>query len=680
GDLTIKTNTLLVRDGAQVGAGTYGKGKGGNLTVDAQNVQIIGESVDGQFFSVLGTVTQRDSTGDAGDLTIKTNTLLVRDGAQVAAGTYGKGKGGNLTVDAQDVKVIGTDIKGRLSRLNTETQKDSTGDAGDLTIKTNTLLVRDGAQVSAGINGKGKGGNLTVNAQDVQLIGISADNQFPSGLFASTVANSTGDAGDLTIKTNTLLIRNGAQVSTSTFDVGKGGNLTIDAQDVQIIGTSTNSLVASALLTSADVNSTGDAGDLTIKTNTLLVRDGAQVGAGTYRKGKGGNLTVDAQDVQLIGISANGQFASGLDTSVQPNSSGDAGDLMIKTNTLLVRDGAQVGTGTFGAGKGGNLTVDAQDVQIIGIGISVDGQVVSALGASAQPNSTGDAGDLNIKTNTLLVQDGAGITVQGLGTGTAGNMTLNSRFIRLNNNALLSGNTQSSKVDPNREQATININSQDLIMSRNSNIRTNARGEKVIGGNININTDFLIGYENSDIRADSANFRGGNVRINAQGIFGIQFRDVASDKTSDITATGASSELSGNVEINTPDVDPNTGLVNLPTIAADTSVAQTCQAGGSLAKSSFTITGRGGLPPNPGEALNTDAVQVDLVTLNPKGDRPDRSFVPSKITTAAPEPIIEATGLALNQKGEVVLTANLPTTTPHSPWLKPASCRAIRNL
>ncbi|MBR8839353.1 MAG: hypothetical protein DSM106950_36460 [Stigonema ocellatum SAG 48.90 = DSM 106950] len=41
-------------------------------------------------------------------MTIKTNTLLVKDGAQVNAGTRGVGKGGNLTVDAQDVQLIGT--------------------------------------------------------------------------------------------------------------------------------------------------------------------------------------------------------------------------------------------------------------------------------------------------------------------------------------------------------------------------------------------------------------------------------------------------------------------------------------------------------------------------------------------------------------------------------------------
>jgi filamentous hemagglutinin family protein len=673
GDVNISASTLQVKGGSQVSTGTFGAGKGGNLTIDAQDVQVIGGNADQPPSGLFASA--EPNSGDAGDLTIKTNTLLVRDGALVVTSTFGAGKGGDLTIDAQDVQVIGTTADGQFgSILSADAYANSTGNAGNLTIKTNTLLVRDGAEVSANTYGAGKGGNLIIDAQDVQLIGTSLDSRFFSNLGTSAQRNSTGDAGNLTIKTNTLLVKDGAQVSTGTSGAGKGGNLIIDAQDVQLIGTSLDSRFFSNLGTAAQRNSTGDAGNLTIKTNTLLVKDGASVSAATSGAGKGGNLIVDAQNVQLIGTNADGRFPSGLFADARFNSTGDAGDLTIKTNILLVQDGAQVSTSTFGVGKGGNLIIDAQNVQLIGK--TADGQFPSGLAASAQQNSTGDAGDLTIKTNTLLVRDGAAITVQSLGTGTTGNMTLNARSIRLNNNAILSANTRSARVDPNKEQATININSQDLLMSRNSNIRTNARGENVIGGNINIDTDFLIGFENSDIRADSVNFRGGNVRINAQGIFGIQFRDVASDKTSDITATGVSSEFSGNVEINTPDVDPNSGLVNLPAIAADTEVAQTCQAGGSLAKSSFTITGRGGLPPNPGEALNTDAVQVDLVALNPNADNRDRPFVPSKITTPASEPIIEATGLTLNQKGEVVLTANLPTNTPHTPWLKPASCRA----
>ena len=133
----------------------------------------------------------------------------------------------------------------------------------------------------------------------------------------------------------------------------RGGNLTVDAQNVQLIGTSVDGRLASGLYTSTELNSSGDAGDLTIKTNTLLVRDGAQVSAITFGRAGWGTLTVNAQDVQLIGISANGEYASALLASADVNSTGDAGDLTIKTNTLLVKDGAQVGSATLGSGRGG---------------------------------------------------------------------------------------------------------------------------------------------------------------------------------------------------------------------------------------------------------------------------------------------------------------------------------------
>jgi filamentous hemagglutinin family protein len=695
----VERSDVSLRNGTRV---RVTAGDGGSIAINARNLEMTGRSFlfagierglgsdnsNAGNISVNGTgvinlnnsslITNQvlaEASGQAGNVSISASTLQVSSGAQVSAITSGKGKGGNLSVDAQNVQLIGTGADSRFpSGLSTSAQPNSTGDAGDLTVRTNTLLVRDGAQVSASTFGTGKGGNLRVDAQDVQIIGRSADNRFGSRLAASAERNSTKDAGDLTVRTNTLLVRDGAQVSAGTFGAGKGGNLRVDAQDVQIIGRSADHQVPSSLFASAQANSTGDAGDLTVRTNTLLVRDGAQVSAGTFGAGKGGNLRVDAQDVQIIGRSADNQFASSLFASAQPNSTGDAGDLTVRTNTLLVRDGAQVSAGTFGAGKGGNLRVDAQDVQIIGR--STDSRVPSGLFASAQPNSTGDAGDITVRTNTLLVRDGAAVTVQNLGTGTAGNLIVNARSIRLNNDALLSADTQSAKVDPNREQATININSRDLIMRRGSNIRTNATGENVIGGNINIDTDVLAAFENSDISANSANFRGGNVRINAQGIFGTQFRDVASDKTSDITATGASPEFSGTVEINQPDVDLSRGLINLPSVPVDTQVTQSCTAGGTVAKSQFIITGRGGLPPNPGEPLNTDAVQVDLITLNPSSNNRNSPSVTSKTTTAVPERIVEATGWIINEKGEVVLIANAPTTTPHSPSFNPASCSA----
>jgi hypothetical protein len=55
-----------------------------------------------------------------------------------------------------------------------------------------------------------------VNASDaIEVIGRSADGQFGSDLFAFT--DGEGNAGDLTIATGWLLLRDGAQVSADTI-------------------------------------------------------------------------------------------------------------------------------------------------------------------------------------------------------------------------------------------------------------------------------------------------------------------------------------------------------------------------------------------------------------------------------------------------------------------------------
>ncbi|MEM7714687.1 MAG: filamentous hemagglutinin N-terminal domain-containing protein, partial [Cyanobacteria bacterium P01_A01_bin.68] len=283
GNVNINTNTLLLENGAVITASTLGRGKGGNLTVDAQNVQLVGVSEDGSRSSALSAFAGRNLTGDAGNLTIRTNTLLVKYGAEINSNTFGQGRGGNLTVEAQDIQVIGASKDGSdVSALSASAEPNSTGYAGELTIKTNSLLVKDGGQIAASTLGEGKGGNLTIDARDIQVIGTSKDSQFFSGLFASTEPNSTGNAGELTIKANTLLLKDGARVSASTFGEGKGGNLNIDAENIQVIGTSETGFSISGFSASAGSNSTGDAGDLRIQANTLLVKDGGQIDASTF--------------------------------------------------------------------------------------------------------------------------------------------------------------------------------------------------------------------------------------------------------------------------------------------------------------------------------------------------------------------------------------------------------------
>jgi large exoprotein involved in heme utilization and adhesion len=488
-----------------------------------------------------------------------------------------------------------------------------TGAAGELRITTKQLLVSEGAVASASTYGLGNGGNLIVNASDlVQLTGSSADGYYRSGLFAATYG--TGEAGDLEISTRQLKVSDGARVSASTFGEGDGGRLIVHASElVQLIGTTPDGRFPSGLLT--ETRNTGEAGDLEINTRQLKVSDGAQVSAATFSSGKGGTLFVNASDsVQASGTSATGQLRSGLFAATSFNSTGSGGSINIRTDNLDLSNGAVISAQSLGSGNAGGVTINADQA------LNLNNGRISASAAFSD----------------------------------AGNITVSASSIGLDNRATISANTSG-------RQGNIHLNSVDLVLRHGSNITTNARGSSVMGGNINIDTGVLAALENSDISANSTDFRGGNVTVTAQGIFGTQFR-LAPTPESDITATGADSSLNGTVTINAPDVDPSRGLANLPNEPVNVEVAQGCQGGGTQASVEFFNTGKGGLAPNPYEPISSSDIWEDVPPPTQRAEKPAGATRASAAPAPPPDQIVEAQGWSVNEKGEVTLVAEMPAS------------------
>ncbi|NER32291.1 MAG: S-layer family protein, partial [Symploca sp. SIO1C4] len=347
------------------------------------------------------------------EVLINASQLTLTDGAVVLAGTLGEGGGGSLTLNASEsVQVIGTAADGELPSILTA-QTLGKGNAGNLTIRTPKLLIIDGAQVNANTFSEGAGGNLTVEAaESVTVMGESADGEFASSLATQADQRSAGNAGNLTISTPTFVITDGAFVSTRTLSEGDGGSLTVNASE-SVQVIGRSANDEFASFLSTNTEGKGNAGNLIINTSTLLIADGAFVDADTFGEGAGGSLMVDAtESVQVIGESADGKFASAL--TAQTEGQGNAGNLTISTPTLLIADGALVSASTLGEGDGGILTVNAsKSVQVIGE--SVNGRSSSAIATQSQ--GKGNAGDLTITTQRLLVVNGGFISTSAFREG-----------------------------------------------------------------------------------------------------------------------------------------------------------------------------------------------------------------------------------------------------------------------
>ncbi|MEH2437065.1 MAG: filamentous hemagglutinin N-terminal domain-containing protein [Nostoc sp.] len=647
GDVNLEGAIVYAPDG-RIELGGLAAGGTVGLNIDNNNFRLsFPESVARGDVSFTNLTTVSASGEGGGGIQIYGRRVTF-DSSDIAVNTLVSKSGGTLGVNASEsVELLGG------SRLLTETTR--SGTAGDLRIETGRLIVQDGSQISAStsLQSTGGGGTLFVNARDsIQLIGtspiIEGEKPIPSGLF--TVTQGAGNAGELKIETGQLIVQDGAQISASTSkeSTGEGGTVSINARDsIQLIGTNGESRSGLFVGTQA----TGNAGELNIETGQLIIQDGARISASASKEstGEGGSLSINARDsIELIGTSPMG--ASGL--FVGTEASGNAGNLNIETGKLIVQDGAQIS-------------------------------------ASTSKESTGEGGSIIIKSGELNVLDNADITVSSQGTKKAGDLEITARSIKLDNQGKLIGQANSG------DGGNITLNLQDLLLlRRNSEISTSA-GTSGAGGNggnitINIPDGFIVANpnENSDITANAFSGSGGRVTIKATNIFGIasltsedlkRLRPTDLDprqlQTNDITAVSQTRpNLSGIVDINTLDVDPYRGLINLPAVPVDTQVAQACQVRPGENQNSFTITGRGGLPPNPKtEPLTPDAVELDWVTLNPKGEN-RVSTNSSEANSSSPAPIVEAQGWVKNAKGEVVLTADAPKALPHSSWFTPASC------
>ncbi|MFN6558696.1 MAG: filamentous hemagglutinin N-terminal domain-containing protein [Nostoc sp. ChiSLP01] len=454
----------------------------------------------------------------------------------------------------------------------------------------------------------------------------------------------------------------------------KPGSVIINATDlVELLG---GSPINEDSLINVSNSGSGGGSSVIINANRLFIRDGAYIAATTAGASKGGSLIVNtSESVELIGTTLDSQFGSGLFAQSRRDGTGDGGNITVNTKRLIVGDGAQISTATFSTGQGGNIVIKASESVKVS-GITPDGQNSSALTARSDRVAKGKAGSLLIETGQLSIQDGAKISVSSLGSGNPGDLKVKASNLFLNRGTV-EAFTSSGK------NANIELQVSDLILMRNHSVINAQASNKGDGGNINIDTNFVVAApnENSDIIANAFEGSGGNINITAQGIFGLNSRDLT--PFSDINASSQLG-INGVVQINTPDVDPSNGLVNLPINIVDASqlIAQSCRTGGEATanqQSEFIVTGRGGLPPNPIEPLSSDAIWQDLQAYALVNEKVIGSQKEVNLISETPSAIAEAQGWVTNADGTITLVAQAPTTTPHTSSLTPVSCPVAQN-
>ena len=413
----------------------------GSVNIQGQHI-----TLDNESQIIANTLGNLDGKG----ISLQTMQLNVRGGSQISASTTERSQGnsGGIEVNAADlIEVTGFSVsdegqnsmpRERPSQLESDARGE--GEAGDLILNTKHLIIRDGARISASTIDKPGGGNIIVNASEsVELSGFLPNRQRPGGLSVQT--RGSGKAGNLNINTKRLMVRDGAEVSASTFGEGDGGDVNVNAtESVLLIGTSENGepsrLVAEtggqleARRLGVVVVGTGNGGNLTINTGQLTIQDRAQVSVSSLE-----NL---------------------LDSNSQQ---GDAGQLEITADFILLDNQGAI-SATTSSGDGGDITLKSQDLLLLR-----GGSEISTTAGTAQAG--GDGGDINIDADLVVAfpQENSDITANAF-EGKGGNINIDAQNIfgfQLQENSNSSSN--SSDITASSQfglDGTVNINTSGI--------------------------------------------------------------------------------------------------------------------------------------------------------------------------------------------------------------------------
>ncbi|MEM8612398.1 MAG: S-layer family protein [Cyanobacteria bacterium P01_H01_bin.105] len=397
GRLDVFTDTLSLSGESRLQTVTNSSSAAGNITVNAAGAIDITESE-------ISSVTR--GPGDAGDLLIEAGQLSLM-GGDILVQTFATGNAGNIHIRARESIELDTALEGEnRSVISNGVNQEASGIGGEIELETSVLRVLNGSNIIAASIGTGEVGNITVNASEsVELVGGRSNEVpifIPSSILVFNSANNTAARGNLTITTGQLRVLDGAAMVVSSLgEDGDSGTLTITARDsIDITGQGPTR--GSALSTLSQSSNSGTGGDLILRTEQLRIADGGNLLALASEAGNGGNIIIDTRTISLsnrgnILASASGiGNAGGVDITATQNvsvvgsrseitvsaESGNAGELAIMANSLLLDRGGRLNASVDG-GEEGNIRLTLNETLVLRRGSSI---TTEATGASAGGN------------------------------------------------------------------------------------------------------------------------------------------------------------------------------------------------------------------------------------------------------------------------------------------------------
>jgi filamentous hemagglutinin family protein len=682
GSINLNTKNLTATNGGSIGSLVIGEGNSGDLTINtSETIALDGEAkFDTPLPSQIASNVSPEAVGNSGNIKISTKNLSIEGGALIDAGIFGTGNAGNISISATDnIFVDGKGSnKGALSQIGSRLLPNAIGNGGNVEITTGNLKLSNEGNISADSSGKGNAGSVKIDARENIILERGS-------VGSSIFSPGTGTGGEIRITAKNVSLFDNSRLDSGSFAKGDAGNIQINASDRIILDNSRiNSDVFKIsffdpiLERNLEAIGEGNSGNIKLIAPEIFLNNNAVISTRNQGTGNAGNifLTVSGN----LEATNNSRITSNIGRPDGTPSKGKVGNIEIAAKNVFFTNTAQLQAGFYAnsQGESGIVSVKATD------SISFDG-LRSGIFTDVETGAIADGSDIKLEANSITFSNDAVLEASNFGNGNGGNIDITSDRLSLDRSLIESSVVSNSG-------GSINFQIKDLVSLENkSQISSQATGTGS-GGNININASegFVVATPNqdNDIIATAQSGQGGKIAIDATRVYGFdpeniqstfsaeEFGVILNNSQNDINSSSGNPELSGTVNINTEQLDParRTSQSTQNVIEPDETVASACGTDSNGNRTNtFTISGRGGMPPLATEPLESSVIAGQKSDVGANGHSPLQNSKTEnhKITS---DDIIPARGMMVNEKGQIVLTRYPTPNVSQRPTIDGVNC------
>lgn len=296
-------------------------------------------------------------------------------------------------------------------------------------------------------------------------------------------------AGSIQLKGANISLTNGSIILIQNQGSKPSGTINLIASGlVDLNGTSSDGTISTGIVSET---LGGNGSNIGVSAKSLILENGAQLVARTFRTGQGGSLTINTSDsIQVLGSSSHPPLIpSSIVTATF--GTGNGGTLNLSTQNLTIQKGAIAIAGTFGAGKGGDLNVSSSN------SINLSGYIPNTSTVSSslltETNGFGNGGNFVLQTKNLTLQEGAVLGSLTFQSGLGGNTIVNAGKIEVtgNNPASFLPSVINAATFGSGNGGNLTISTSQLVVAAGGRVDTTtlANGK---AGNLTINaSDFV---------------------------------------------------------------------------------------------------------------------------------------------------------------------------------------------